>query len=152
MSHEYFRVGVGLIVSNARGEVLAIERSDRPGALQLPQGGVEVGESAIDAAYRELREETGLLRRHVTLVAEFPAWLGYELPERRRSRKTGRGQVHRWFSFRMKASDAAIRLEEGGEARSFRWMAWKDLVATTVSFRRGVYQLLADHAALHLGR
>jgi len=147
MAHETFRVGVGLVVSNAKGEVLAIERSDRPGAWQLPQGGVDEGESTLDAAFRELEEETGLARKHVAFVAEYPAWLGYELPERARSRKTGRGQVHRWFSFRLKADEEAIRLAKGGEARSWKWMTWSDLVVATVEFRRGVYELLADHFA-----
>jgi putative (di)nucleoside polyphosphate hydrolase len=134
-----FRAGVGLVVTNARGAVLAIERSDRPGAWQLPQGGIERDEAASAAAYRELREETGLGRRDVELLAEHPLWLGYELPRAHRSKKTGRGQVQRWFLFRLRAADEKIRLPKRGEARAWRWFSFSNLVEGAVDFRRGVY-------------
>jgi putative (di)nucleoside polyphosphate hydrolase len=101
-----FRAGVGMIVTDGAGLVLALERSDVPGAWQLPQGGMEEGETAEAAAWRELQEETQLGREHVFLLESLDAWLGYELPEDLRSRKTGRGQVHRWFLFQLKVGVA----------------------------------------------
>jgi len=48
------------VVRRGDGRVLAFERADRPGQWQLPQGGLERGETPVEAAWRELGEETGL--------------------------------------------------------------------------------------------
>ena len=143
MKDARFRAGVGLIVTNRRGRVLAIERADRPGAWQLPQGGLKHGELPKAAALRELREETGLTRRDVSVVAEFPVWLGYELPRQYHSSKTGRGQVHRWFVLRLIAAESAIVLPSDGEARAWRWLTFPKLVTQTIPFRREVYRQLS---------
>ena len=96
-----FRAGVVAVVSNSRGELLAFERSDVPGAWQLPQGGIDVGESPQDAAWRELGEETGLSSREVELVGEHPSWVAYEFPDHVRSEGRRLGQVQRWYFFRV---------------------------------------------------
>ena len=143
---EIFRVGVGLIVQNEEGQVLAFERADVPEAWQLPQGGVEQGEKLEDAAWRELREETGLTREHVTLCEHLEPWIGYELPKAMRSSKTGRGQVHRWFRFVTRPGlDAyAFGINGDGEFRNSRWMSMNDLARNTVSFRQAVYRMLSS--------
>jgi putative (di)nucleoside polyphosphate hydrolase len=55
-----FRVGVGAVIMNQEGKVLALERRDIPGEWQMPQGGLKVGESPKGAVKREIREETGI--------------------------------------------------------------------------------------------
>ena len=99
-----FRAGVGGVIVDQRGRVLAFQRSAIPGAWQLPQGGIEEDEEPIDALWRELREETGLTADNVELVGEVPEWLGYLLPVGDQSEKTGRGQVHKWFVLRARTS------------------------------------------------
>ena len=54
-----YRQGVGLCLFNREGLVLVAERRDRPGAWQMPQGGVQKGEDLVVAALRELKEEVG---------------------------------------------------------------------------------------------
>ena len=76
-----FRAGVVAVVTNSRDEVLAFERSDVPGAWQLPQGGIDVGENPDEAAWRELGEETGLGPSDVELIGTHPTWMVYEFPE-----------------------------------------------------------------------
>src|SRR5262249_45679998 len=95
----FFRAGVGAVFANERGDVLACERRDIAGAWQFPQGGLKDGEAPIEAVRREILEETGITRDHLRLMTECPDLLVYELPPSAWSRKTGRGQVQRWFMF-----------------------------------------------------
>lgn len=141
MRSERFRLGVGAVIRRADGLVLALERSDVPGAWQFVQGGVKRGEDLRDALFREVREETGLKRSSFAAIHDVPVLLGYELPERARRRKT-RGQVHQWFLLDFTASDASIRLEAGGEFTRFRWMRIADVIDDVVAFRRAVYREL----------
>lgn len=144
MAKMHFRANVAAIVVNAGGEVMAFERSDLPGQWQLPQGGVDDGETPLEAAWRELKEETGLGRKHVELVDEFPEWTAYTFPNG--TRKNGRmGQAQRWFTFRVR-DEATRPTPDGVEFSDWKWVdpAW--LVEHTVEFRRPSYRrvLLAD--------
>ena len=54
-----YRDAVTAVFYSEPGNVLACRRSDN-GALQLPQGGIEIGETSEQAVYREVLEELGL--------------------------------------------------------------------------------------------
>jgi putative (di)nucleoside polyphosphate hydrolase len=149
VTDERFRAGVGLLVLNSAGLVLAIERTGNPGSWQFPQGGLHEGEEPIDGALRELNEETGLEPRHVTLLAEHPEWLAYELPAQYRTKKTGLGQVQKWFLFRFEATDADIQLPPGGEARAWAWRDPEELASSSTEFRRPTYRRLVGWLGEH---
>ena len=105
-----FRAGVVAVVTNAGGQVMAFERSDVPGAWQLPQGGIDVGEATGDAAWRELFEETGLGPDEVELVGEYPSGRSTNgLPNCATvgdgTRGNDSGQAQRWFVFRVRDDD-----------------------------------------------
>lgn len=148
---ETFRLGVGALIVASSGRVLAMERADVPDAWQLPQGGVEAGEALTAAILREIHEELGIVSAELTLLAEHPLFLGYELPPELQHPKTGRGQCHRWFLFQI-APDARPITATGTEVGRHRWVPMEDLVANAVGFRRPVYQELARYFADHLRR
>lgn len=126
------------VVVNSTGHVLAFERSDLAGQWQLPQGGIDVGETPVVAAWRELQEETGLSRDDVELIDEYPEWTAYEWPEAIRA-KGRMGQVQRWFTFRV-VDDAVVPTPDDVEFRAWQWADRQWLTDNVVEFRRPSYQ------------
>jgi len=139
MASANFRAGVVAVVANSRDEVLAFERSDVPGAWQLPQGGIDVGEAPFEAAWRELGEETGLGSGDVELIGEHPTWMAYEFPDHVRSEGKRLGQVQRWYFFRA-LSDDVIPSPDRVEFVAWMWVDRDWLVEHVVSFRSDVYR------------
>ena len=137
MAKPHFRAGVVAVVRRSDGQVMAFERADSPGAWQLPQGGIESGESPEQAVWRELWEETGLTKRDVRLVEQPPHWTIYEWPPAMRT-SDRIGQAHRWFFFEPLDADI-VPQPDGSEFTDWRWMSAPDLIECVVEFRRGPY-------------
>lgn len=133
-----FRAGTVAVVSNSTGKVLAFERSDRQGQWQLPQGGIDDGETPIEGVWRELEEETGLNANDVRLVGEYPEWTVYEWPEGVK-RGTRLGQAQRWFFFEVLSEDV-VPTPDGHEFDDWKWVDVNWLIGQVVEFRRSSYQ------------
>jgi putative (di)nucleoside polyphosphate hydrolase len=143
----YFRAGVGAVISDQRGQILALERSDIAGAWQLPQGGLEKRETPLQGIYREIEEETGFGQRALTLVARYPELLAYELPQQAQSKKSGLGQVQYWFFFRLRTPAAGRPASLGKEFRDAKWVSFTRIVNGAPAFRKGVYKKLQNYFA-----
>lgn len=141
---EYFRAGVGAVISGGDGLVLAFERAGMPGAWQFPQGGLKKGEEPLAAVYREVAEETGIAAGELELLAAYPELLAYELPATARSEKTGRGQVQYWFLFRYCGDEKSINVQCGREFGAWQWLPFAGLLQKTAPFRKPVYRRLAE--------
>ena len=143
-----YRPCAGIALVNARGEVFIGRRmKSREANLmvghewQMPQGGIDAGEDPLKAAIRELYEETNV--RSISLIAEAPEWLSYDLPEDARGRFKGRyrGQTQKWFLFRFLGEDSEIDIDRpaGGhhtaEFRDWRWQSWDALPDLVVPFK-----------------
>src|SRR5690606_27114971 len=76
-----YRPNVGIVLMRQDGRVFWARRVRRDG-WQFPQGGMNTDETPLEAMYRELREETGLLPEHVAVLGVTPGWLRYRLPQR----------------------------------------------------------------------
>lgn len=146
-----YRACVGMMLFNRDGLVFAGRRSDvATASWQMPQGGIDAGETPRDAALRELAEEVGTDK--VEIVAQSAGWLTYEFPDELRGRAWGgryAGQAQRWFVMRFTGEDSDIDLAASPtpEFASWRWMALDDVVRGIVAFKRPVY----DRVAAELG-
>jgi putative (di)nucleoside polyphosphate hydrolase len=139
----YFRAGAGAVIVDRRGRVLALERADVPGAWQFPQGGLKKKERPLEAALREVVEETGIPKRDLRLLATYPELLAYELPLEAQSAKTGMGQVQYWFFFEWRRhSDGRPLIGHSKEFRASAWMPFDRVVRMAVDFRRPIYSKL----------
>ncbi len=149
---------VGIALVNRDGFLFAGQRHDNlADAWQMPQGGIDPGESPYDAAIRELREETGVRPRDAQFLAESGAWLDYDLPPELLGRIWNgryRGQTQRWFLFRLLAGDDAIDIDthETREFRSWDWLPPSVLLNKVVPFKRHVYRHVFDEFAPWLGQ
>jgi putative (di)nucleoside polyphosphate hydrolase len=99
-----------------------------------------------------LSEETNLAGSDVRLVGELPEWTAYELPVADRSEKTGRGQVQRWFFFRLLANAPELQLTEKAaeEVSAYKWTNLPSLTKEVVAFRRRTYERLVSYVEVEL--
>lgn len=139
-----YRPCVGVVLVSRDGLIFAGERIDTPGAWQMPQGGIDRGETPRDAALRELEEEIGVPPSRVTIEAETPEWLRYDLPEHlvgKAFKGRFRGQDQKWFLMRLEGPDDAIRIDTAHpEFSRWQWMTAEDLLGAIVPFKRDVYE------------
>jgi putative (di)nucleoside polyphosphate hydrolase len=146
-----YRACVGLMLVNRAGLVFVARRLDTPDGWQMPQGGIDDGETPRQAALRELAEETGIAA--ATIIAESDRWRCYDLPAALRGRVWGgryRGQRQKWFLLRFEGADADIDLDGAHpEFSAWRWVPAADVVALAVDFKRAVYDdVVAEFAPL----
>jgi putative (di)nucleoside polyphosphate hydrolase len=147
-----YRPCVGVMLLNRDGMIFAGQRVDNPGdAWQMPQGGIDPGESPRDAALRELGEEVGLDPGRVEILRESSLWLPYDLPRSlvpRLWQGRFRGQTQRWFALRFLGPDDAINIEtRQPEFRAWAWMPHAELIGKIVPFKRHIYAQVFDEFA-----
>ena len=151
LDRDGYRPNVGIIIANLRNQVFWGKRVHQH-AWQFPQGGIQAGETPLQAMYRELGEEIGLERVHVRILGRTREWLRYEVPERwakrqreGRSTKTGaayRGQKQIWYLLRMVGRDCDVKLRASGhpEFDAWRWHEYWVPLDTVIDFKREVYR------------
>ncbi|MCR5536239.1 MAG: RNA pyrophosphohydrolase [Succinivibrio sp.] len=140
-----FRPNVGIVICNRASQVLWARRI-RQNSWQFPQGGVDEGESAETAMYRELYEELGLKSDDVELLACSKSWLKYRLPKRLvrwEEKPVCLGQKQKWFLLRLTADKQGhieFNVQGHPEFDDWRWVSYWYPVRQVVAFKRDVYR------------
>lgn len=138
-----YRPCVGLMLINAEGKVFVGRRIDQTvEGWQMPQGGIDKGETPEQAAMRELKEETGTDKAEI--VGTHPDWLNYDLPPHLIGvalHGKYRGQTQKWFALRFTGTDSDINLvTQEPEFATWRWVDMDELLSMVVSFKRDTYK------------
>ncbi|MFY0619929.1 RNA pyrophosphohydrolase [Shimia sp.] len=150
-----YRKNVGVMLVNAQGHVFVGQRIDsRVAAWQMPQGGIDKGEEARDAALRELEEETGVSPDLVTIEAETDGWIAYDLPpdiQAKIWKGKYRGQKQKWYLMRFHGTDDQVNIVvDHQEFSEWRWLPVDQLVDNIVPFKRAVYEQVVAAFANHI--
>ncbi|HEX7822462.1 MAG TPA: RNA pyrophosphohydrolase [Sphingobium sp.] len=141
-----YRPCVGIMLVNRDGLVFVGQRIDSKegDAWQMPQGGIDPGEDAEQAALRELGEETGILPGHVQFLAHTREELFYDLPQELAGRMWKgkyRGQRQIWYLARFLGTDADIDIAtDHPEFDKWRWTQHDKLVDLIVPFKKKIYR------------
>lgn len=149
-----YRPCVGVTILNPKGLVwigrrLVEPREEMEGATrlwQMPQGGIDGGETPLEAARREIYEETGM--ESLDLLAEAPGWINYDLPRELVGiawKGRFRGQTQKWLAFRFCGGEHEIRINPPPDGHKAEFDAWEwrrltELPDLVVPFKRKVYE------------
>ena len=138
-----YRPCVGIMLFNRDGKVFVGKRIDQTvEGWQMPQGGIDKGETPRQAALRELLEEVGTDQAEI--IAEMDDWVTYDLPAHLVGvafKGKYRGQRQKWFALRFTGQDSEIDLTaHEPEFSSFQWVSLDALPELIVPFKRETYK------------
>lgn len=144
-----YRPCAGVMLANRAGHVFVGQRLDSSAdAWQMPQGGIDPGESAEEAAIRELGEETGVSGDLVQILARSRTEHFYDLPDDLMGRMWGgkyRGQRQYWFLMRFMGEDSDVDIQtKHQEFRAWRWAELDELERLIVPFKRPLYHAVVE--------
>lgn len=147
---EKYRPNVGVALFNRDGRVFYGHRAMDSGKVeadvgqwrwQMPQGGIDKGEDVVEAAFRELQEETGV--SSARLLSITPGWLAYDFPKEYQKKKW-KGQRQKWAAMLFEGEESEIDLtaDDHQEFDNWRWGELEEAPSLIVPFKRNVYEEL----------
>ena len=141
------RIGVGIILLNDKNNVFVGKRIDNPkNSWQMPQGGVDENEDFLQAAKRELEEETGV--KSVKLIKELDGWFKYDLPEYLLGKLWEgkyRGQKQKWFVMKFIGKSSEINVKtKNPEFFEWKWIELSKLPNIAVHFKVDIYRKIKE--------
>lgn len=137
-----YRDAVGLLIINSKKQIFVGKRVDtKVDAWQMPQGGIDLGETPSRAARREMLEEVGT--NNATIIAETKLWYSYDVPKfliPKLWNGAYRGQRQKWFLLRFDGTDDEFNLNTPHpEFYEWRWASPGELLDIIIPFKRRLY-------------
>lgn len=160
-----YRPNVGIMLINRDGLVWVGRRADLAGDMegrgtwwQMPQGGIDPGEDIVEAATRELMEETGVVS--VEVLGLSAGWMAYDFPAevlaKGKVSRGFKGQQQKWVAMRFTGDDREVNITpddpEMVEFVEWKWAPTSGLASGIVSFKRDVYREVVAEFAGHVRR
>jgi putative (di)nucleoside polyphosphate hydrolase len=147
---DQYRAGVGIMLINKQGLVFLAKRKDFKEHIfspwQMPQGGIDEGETPEITAFRELKEEIGTNNAKIMEISQH--WHYYDFPPHVQIKVwNGRylGQKHKWFLMLFLGEDAEIDLEtHHPEFCEWKWVPLDEVMHLVMSFKKDVYQKVIE--------
>ena len=145
------RLGVGIALLNKENKIFVGKRIDNPKNFwQMPQGGVDENESYLQAAKRELLEETGI--KNIKVIKELNYWLEYDLPKNLLGKIWNgkyRGQKQKWFIMKFLGNEDEINVKtKNPEFLDWKWIKSSDLTKVVVKFKLNIYEEIEKELSL----
>lgn len=147
-SKKSYRPNVAAIVLSSnypsKCEFFIAQRSDIKGAWQFPQGGIDQGETPLEALFRELKEEIGT--DEVEIIAECPTWIKYDFPSNvSKKLYPFDGQKQKYFLVRLK-NDSNINIQTDiPEFDKYEFVGYGELFERVTHFKKQVYRQVVDY-------
>ena len=140
-----YRYGVGVVLLNKENKVFVAKRIDNPNNFwQMPQGGKDRGENNLDAALRELFEETSI--KSVSIIKEIEGTISYNLPNNLLGiiwKGKYKGQIQKWFIMKFNGKDDEINIKtKNPEFLEWKWIDIDSITDHVVDFKKEVYNKL----------
>ena len=137
------RKGVGVALLNNNNKIFVAKRIDNPNDFwQMPQGGIDIGEKPLEAAFRELKEETSI--KSVKLIRQINDEITYYLPDSLLGiiwKGKYKGQTQKWFIMRFIGNDKEINLKtKYPEFLEWKWTDIESITEKVVDFKLHVYE------------
>lgn len=138
-----YRPNVAAIVLSAKYpekcEIFIASRTDVENAWQFPQGGIDDGENAKEALFRELEEEIGT--KEVEIVAEYPEWVSYDFPPAiAKKMYPYDGQIQKYYLVKLKKGAKVDINTEIPEFSEYKFVPTQNIYDYITFFKRTVYK------------
>lgn len=142
-----FRQGVGIVLKNNKNKVIVFKRTNISPNLnetnlwQFPQGGIDDGEGLLEAAKRELKEETGI--KSFKIIKQMEEKVRYKFPEVLLPYGKYEGQEQTWFLMEFTGNESEIDFETHPEEIEFcdyKWITPEESVGLVAEFKRDCYR------------
>ena len=138
-----YRLGVGMMILNEKNQIFVGKRVDaKMEAWQMPQGGIDIGETPSKAALREMEEEIG--SGSGLIIAESKNWYSYDLPKfliPKLWSGSYKGQKQKWFLIRFTGAESEINIQtDHPEFEDWRWVDLAELLDIIIPFKKKLYE------------
>lgn len=102
-NENHLRMAIGVIILDKNDNLIAFQRKDFQNNWQGPEGGIDNGESSLEALYRELYEEINLKKNDFIILKETKNFIPYFFSDNY-TYENKKGQKKKFYLIKLKNS------------------------------------------------